>query len=219
MNRILSLILSIITALSGFVFAIPEDGLFSYNGQIEDSDISQLSESSGYVKNTMLVIFEEDASLFDKISVFSKAGTLAGIIDDLDLYVLTTDNMNYTELNALCDRVALMDNVAVACICPAKKLSEQYTPDDPFTDGTWFWDADWDDENPGGNNWHIEATDTRAVWGYKSLFNHINIGVVDGGYDTEHPELKGKITFPTKREENKNTILVKRLKTEPEMER
>ena len=204
MNRILSLILSIITALSGFVFSIPEDGLFSYNGQIEDSDISQLSESSGYVKNTMLVIFEEDASLFDKISVFSKAGTLAGIIDDLELYVVSTDNMSYTELNALCDRVSLMDNVALACICPAKKLSEQYTPDDPFTDGTWFWDADWDDENPGGNNWHIEATDTRAVWGYKSLFNHINIGVVDGGYDTEHPELKGKITFPTKREENKN---------------
>lgn len=204
MNRILSLILSIITALSGFVFAIPEDGFFSYNEQIEDCDISQLSENSGYVKNTMLVIFEEDASLLDKLSVFSKSGALSGVIKDLDLYVITTDNMSYTELNALCDKVSLMDNVAIACICPAKKLSEQYTPDDPFNDENGYWNSDWDDENPDGNNWHIEATDTRSAWGYKSLFTHINIGVVDGGFDTEHEELKGKIAFPTNREERKN---------------
>ncbi len=204
MNRILSLILSLITALSGFVFTGFEDVFVSYTEKIEDVDISRLSENSGYVKNTMIVIFEEDASFFDKLSVFSKAGTLSGVIDEFDLYVIRTDNMSYENLKKLCDSVSLMENVALACICPAKKLTEQYTPDDPFNDEKGYWNSDWDDENPEGNNWHIEATDTRSAWGYKSLFTHINIGVVDGGFDTEHEELSGKITFPTRREERKN---------------
>lgn len=204
MNKILSVILSLITALSGFVYTGFEDIFISYTEKIEDCDISQLSENSGYVKNTMIVIFDEDASFFDKLSVFSEAGTLSGVIDELGLYVIRTDNMSYESLNKLCKDVSLMENVALACICPAKKLTEQYTPDDPFNDEKGYWNSDWDDENPEGNNWHIEATDTRSAWGYKSLFNHISIGVVDGGFDTDHEELNGKITFPTRREERKN---------------
>ena len=61
MNKILSVILSLITALSGFVYTGFEDIFISYTEKIEDCDISQLSENSGYVKNTMIVIFDEDA--------------------------------------------------------------------------------------------------------------------------------------------------------------
>ena len=128
----------------------------------------------------------------------------AGIIEELNLYIIRTDGKDFDAINNLCNELNEKDSVALASYCPAKKLTEQYTPDDPFNDENNYWNYDWDDENPEGNNWHIEATDTRSAWGYKELFGHINIGVVDGGFDTEHEELKGKISFPTAREKRRN---------------
>ncbi len=207
MNKIVSIILSLITAFSGlFMFDVGE--FFSpsaYIETIDDSDVTEFAESAGFVKNTILVIFEEEATLFDKMKIFLRDDvTCVCCLKDLNLYVLKTENSNLDELNELCEEMTFLDSIALASICPVKKLTCQYTPDDPFMDDRGYGTNDWNDEKPEGNNWHIEAVDARSAWGYKSLFNHINIGVVDGGFDTEHEELAGKITFPTKREERKN---------------
>lgn len=204
MNKIISIILSVITTLSG-LFMIPISEIPSYIETIDEENVYQITENAGFIKNTVLVIFEDDASVFEKLSVFTKAdGVCVGRIHDFNLYILRTDNRDLVEMDKLCKNLTSLDSVLLASVCPAKKLTEQYTPDDPFIDENGYGTNDWDDENPMGNNWHIEATDTRSAWGYKSLFTHIDIGVVDGGFDTEHEELAGKIVFPSRREERRN---------------
>ena len=204
MNKLFSILLSLITAFSSWGFiTFPE--IPSYIENLEEEDICRFSDNSGFVKDTLLVIFEEDASVFDKLSVFSKSdGYCIGSIRDLNLYIIRTDINTIEDADKISKNITSLDSVLLALICPAKRLSLQYTPDDPFRDDYGFWNSDWDDENPEGNNWQIEATDTRSAWGYKSLMSHINIGVVDGGFDSEHEDLQGKITFPSSREERRN---------------
>lgn len=204
MNRLISVFLSFITAISG-LFVIPANEVPSYIQSISDEDICLYSENSGFVKDTLLVIFEEDATMFDKISVFAKAdGICVGKISDLELYIIRTSLSDIESADKISRNLTSLDSVLLASVCPAKKYEEQYTPDDPFIDDNGYGTNDWDDENPDGNNWHIEATDTRSAWGYKDLFTDIKLGIVDGGFDTDHEELDGKISFPSKREERRN---------------
>ena len=204
MNRIFSLLLSFITAFS-FSGIISFSEIPAYMENLEEEDVCRFSDNAGFVKDTLLVVFDEDASFFDKLSVFSKSnGYCIGTIRDLNLYIIRTDIDTVEDADKISRNITSLDSVSLALICPAKRYALQYTPDDPFRDDYGFWNTDWDDENPEGNNWHIEATDTRSAWGYKSLMNEINIGVVDGGFDLEHEELAGKIVFPSGREERRN---------------
>ncbi len=204
MNKIISIILSLITALSG-LFMVPIQEIPSYIDKLEEESIYQITENAGFIKDTILVIFEEDASVFEKLSVIAKAdGICTGKIPDFNMYIIRTKLDSLEEADKLCRNLTSIDSVLLASVCPAKKLEEQYTPDDPFNDKNGYWSSDWDNENPDGNNWHIEAIEGRGAWGYNSLFTHISLGVIDGGFDTDHEELSGKITFPSKREERRN---------------
>ncbi len=206
MNRIIAILLSFITAFFPTVATNIENifGTF-YIESIKESDIEKFDSDSGFLKNTVLVFFDEDAGFFDKTGTLSSYDlTTVCVLPDFNLYVAKTEDKSLEELDKLCEELNKNENVALSTICPARKLDMQYTPDDPFNDELNFWNSDWDDENPEGNNWHIEATDTRSAWGYKPLYNNINIGVVDGGFDTNHEELAGKIVFPTSRAERRN---------------
>lgn len=204
MSKIISIILSLITTLSG-LFTVPVQEIPSYIDKIEEESVYQITENAGFIKDTLLVIFQEDASAFEKLSVIAKAdGMYAGKIPDFNMYIIRTRLDSLAEADKLCRNLTSLDSVLLASVCPAKKLEEQYTPDDPFDDENGYWNSDWDDENPEGNNWHIEAIEARSAWGYNSLFSHISLGVIDGGFDTAHVELAGKIVFPSKREERRN---------------
>ncbi len=204
MNKIISIILSLITTFSG-LFMVPVQEIPSYIDKIEEESIYQITENAGFIKDTILVIFKEDASAFDKLSVIAKAdGMYAGKISDFNMYIIRTKLDGLEDADKLCKNLTSLDSVLLASICPVKKLEEQYTPDDPFNDENGYWSSDWDDEKPDGNNWHIEAIDARGAWGYSSLLSHINLGVIDGGFDTDHEELADKITFPSKREGRRN---------------
>ncbi len=170
---------------------------------IDESDVSLFSESSGYIKNIALVFFEEDASFFEKISALrSIDGAVIGSLPDANLCVVATAEKNYAELNELCKAAQEHEAVALASICPVRKTQEQYTPNDPVAPE---WDTeDWSEENPEGYNWWLEAIDARAAWGYSSCFNHINVGVIDSGIDTNHVELEGKVIFPSELEASRN---------------
>ena len=217
-TKIVSFFMAVITSLVGMgssAFSASVDGVFSsalslvtersaFLEDITDEDVSQFDENSGYIKNMLLVFFEEDASLFDKLSALRKTGgAVVGSMPEAQLCVVRTSGLNYEKLTALCEKVMLDDSVALASVCPASRIAEQYTPDDPFTDYEWYTET-WDEANPDGNNWWLEATDTRAAWGYDSYFEDIDVGVVDGGFNTLHEELEGKISFPSASEAKRN---------------
>lgn len=206
MNRIIAILLSFITAFFPAV-ATNIENIFgtSFAESINESEIETLDSNSGFLKNTVLVFFDEDISFSDKLITLSAYElTTVFVLPDFNLYVARTKDKNLNELNELCEQLNKNENISLATICPARKIDLQYTPDDPFNDELNYWNYDWDDENPEGNNWHLEVTETRSAWGYNPIYNTIDIGVVDGGFDTSHEEFEGRIFFPTKRASRRN---------------
>ncbi|MBQ5825424.1 MAG: S8 family serine peptidase [Clostridia bacterium] len=218
MQVIFKIIMAVITAFSGMGgatgFSVVEE-LFAdslsilvqrsdFLDEIGDDDVAVLDEDIGYVENTVLIFFAEDAGFFDKLDALGQTGGITvGSFPAMNLCVVRTAPSDFTKLNELCEKLMQHSAVGLASICPARKLEQQYTPDDPFTDYSWYTEY-WNEESPYGNNWWLEATDARGAWGYDSLYGDIEIGVVDGGFDTEHDELEGKISFPSAKEKSRN---------------
>ena len=218
LTKIISFVMAVITSLVGMgssAFAATADSVFSsalslvtersaFLEDITDEDVSQFDENSGYIKNMLLVFFEEDVSFFAKLSALRKTGgAVVGSMPEAQLCVVRTNGLNYEKLTALCEEIMLDESVALASVCPASRIADQYTPNDPFTDYDWYTEY-WNEAEPSGNNWWLEATDTRAAWGYNSYFEDIDIGIVDGGFNELHEELEGKISFPSASEAKRN---------------
>ena len=218
LTKIISFVMAVVTSLVGMgssAFAATADSVFSsalslvtersaFLEDITDEDVSQFDENSGYIKNMLLVFFEEDASFFAKLSALRKTGgAVVGRMPEAQLCVVRTSGLNYEKLTALCEEIMLDESVALASVCPASRIADQYTPNDPFTDYDWYTEY-WNEAEPSGNNWWLEATDTRAAWGYNSYFEDIDIGIVDGGFNELHEELEGKISFPSASEAKRN---------------
>ncbi len=213
-NKLISFILTVIMSITGLGTNIVKSvfnntlSLISERSdfleEISSGDIYSLSKNSGYIKDIMLVFFEDDASFFERLSaLLSIDGTVVGSLPEANLCVVNTNRKNLDGLTELCENAEENDAIALASVCPVRKYEEQYTPNDPFDE--WFENV-WDESNPEGYNWHLEAIEARSAWGYSNYFNHINIGVVDSGFATEHEDIKGKIIFPSNREEEKNEI-------------
>ena len=218
MKAVFSFIMAVFTALSSFgpemSFATVEE-LFTdalslavqrigFLDEIGDDDIGFVDESAGYVKNTVLIFFDEDAGFFSRLDALRESGGITvGSMPDMELCVVQTAPTDLDGLMALCDKLNSHVAVAMAAISPAHRLENQYTPDDPFTSYYWY-EEHWNESSPYGNNWWLEAIDARSAWGYSSLYEHIDIGVVDGGFDTAHEDLDGKIVFPNSKEASRN---------------
>lgn len=218
MSNLFKIIIAVITAFSGLgsqvSFATFEE-LFTdslslvvsrsdFLEEMDGASITAVDENYGYVQDTVLLFFAEDAGFFKKLNALHQTGGVTiGSMPEMNLCVIKTPRMSFDEINALCEKMMEHDAVALATICPAHKLEEQYTPNDPFTEYDWYTEA-WNEESPYGNNWWLEAIDARGAWGYDSLYEQIDIGVVDGGFELDHDELKGKISFPSRFEESRN---------------
>jgi len=218
MKAVVSFIMAVFTVLSNFSGEIGFAGIEEiftdalsllvqredFIAEIDDSDVAPLDESTGYVKNTVIIIFNEDADFFSRLNVLKESGGVTiGSIPDLELCVVRTAPTDLNGLTALCDKLNSYSAVAMATVSPARRLEPQYTPDDPFTDYDWY-EEHWNESSPYGNNWWLEAIDARGAWGYDSLYEHIDIGIVDGGFDIAHDELDGKIVFPNSKESSRN---------------
>ncbi len=218
MLNLFKIIMAIVTAFSGLgshiSFATFEE-LFTdslslvisrsdFLEDMGDESVVAVDENYGYAQNTVLLFFAEDAGFFKKLNALHETGGVTvGSMPEMNLCVIKTPHMSLDELNAYCEKMMEHDAVALATICPAHRLEEQYTPDDPFTEYDWYTE-EWNEESPYGNNWWLEAIDARGAWGYDSLYEQIDIGVVDGGFELDHDDLKGKITFPNRFEESRN---------------
>ena len=214
MTRILSFLLALITAISGFCSNLATEALRAFDlplglflsdhseflTELTDQDVSRFSDSTGYVKNILLVFFDETANMFDRINAVDRADSVAiGSLRSAKLYVLRTKNCNYEQLTEKAEALNALSGVALASICPARRAEPQFTPDDPFSSDPDIPQSVWNERRPAGNNWNLEAIDARRAWGYDAYYNEINIGIVDAGFQTDHPELEGLISFPSSR--------------------
>ncbi len=220
-NKIVSLIMSILISMTGYVYT-------SFNGMIDsmselvfglpystqaikdgflngigDAEVESFDEESGYINDKIAVFLRADVSFFEKLSFFKKSGgKVIGWSTPVDLYVLDYDEMTYSAIEKKCNILKKNNCVELAVPLTASKYSFDGTPTDDF--GIVDTEFVWDEINPEGRNWWLEAIDARQAWDYSDKFNNIKAGIVDGGVDIEHPELKGKIYFPDSESESRN---------------
>ncbi len=221
LNRIIALIMSYVISVTGFiygsvngiidsvselVFGLPysaeaiKDDFFS---GITDADIEAGDAENGYVNNKIAVFVNPEASFKNKLSLFNTSGgKLVGWSTPADLYVIEYDKMTYDAVTARCERLMLNETVELAIPVTTFRYSPDSTPSDDFDYSNIY--AEWDELAPDGRNWWLEAVDARQAWDYSDYFSKINIGVVDAGYDLDHPDLEGKISFPSQKLANRN---------------
>ncbi len=216
--KIISLLMSAVITLTSFVsvsfssfvdtlseafYGIPYtfDAIKSdFFAEMNDNDVVQVDEVSGYVKNKIAVFLDEDMPFAEKVDFFAKCrGILVGWCTPADLYVLKYPSMSYDEIIEECKNISENQGVAFSMPVFASKISENQTPDDSFGEMT-----EWNENAPQGNNWWLEAIYARQAWDYENYFSTANIGIVDSGFQLGHPELQGKISFPNSKQAKRN---------------
>lgn len=197
---------SVIDSISEMLFGIPYtvDAIKSdFFEDIKDADVIKVDGETGYVKDLLAVFVNDDMSFSEKLSLFNTCGgVLAGWCAPADLYVIRYAPMNYNQVISKCEALEKKSGVALAIPVSTYKTQSNLTPNDSF-------DADeisfeWDELNPAGSNWWLEAVQARQAWDYSDFFNNINIGIVDSGFETDHPELAGRISFPSDKYAGRN---------------
>lgn len=222
LTKLVSLVLSFVMAVTGFIttsfndvidsvsemfFGIPytlEAIKSDFFNEIDDNDIVELENDSGFINDKIAVFINSDITFSQKIDLFAACGgVLAGWCAPADLYVISYPAMTYEQVLEKCEELEKKEGVELSIPVTAYKTEPDMTPADDF--GATADDPNiWDETVPDGINWWLEAIEARSAWDYSDRFSKINIGIVDAGFETEHPELKGKITFPNDKQAGRN---------------
>ena len=155
------------------------------------------SESIYYVNDVILAYFADNATNQEiESAVESISGEVVGRISTFNLYEIRVTpssldslrgmassfmNSNPSVLYATCN--SGLENVAAAAV----------VPNDPWGGDTG--NNDWTDQTVGGSNWWAEAIEAQYAWDHNDQMSHIDIGICDTPFDTEHVELKNKVRF------------------------
>lgn len=193
----------IVDSVSEFIFGIPcTSGAMDDNflDSINTSDIRLTDKTEGFVKNKAVIIFNPQTNTVKRYSTLARNGlTAIGWCAPVDLYVVSCFAESTGDVVALCKKLEQDENILLAQPLTVTKTSVTYTSNDPF-DGS----VVWNEIAPAGSNWWLEAIDARQAWDYNSYFNSVKLGVVDCGFQLDHPDLAGKISFPDKKQQNRN---------------
>ncbi len=221
-TRIISLLMSVFVTVSGMfytsfnkiidsvtemVFGIPytaEAVKSDFFYEIEDDDVVSVGDNSGFIKDLIAVFVDENISFKERLNLFGKTGgALIGWSTVADLYVIRYSAMGFDAVNKKCEELSRLEGIRFAMPVITNRTLADSTPDDPFDEYELTYPK-WDELNPRGGNWWLEAIQARQAWDYSDYFSEINIGVIDSGFDTAHPEFDGRITFPSSKHENRN---------------
>lgn len=222
LTKIISFIMSIIMSVSGFVFSslnsiidsvsemlfgIPytlEAVKSDFFEEIDDSDVVEINDESGFIRDKIAVFVDSEMSFSEKVSLFSTCGGIvAGWCTPSDLYIISYPAMTYDQVLSKCDEFSEKEGVELSIPVMAYKTEANLTPADDFG-ATVDEPLDWNELYPSGANWWLEAINARQAWDYSDYFSTVDIGVIDTGFETEHVELSGKISFPDDKQAGRN---------------
>lgn len=155
------------------------------------------SQNYGYVSNMLLVYFRKDATDSQIEEVVRKLdGEVVGILPGLRQYQIRISARSEEELNQLRLELMTLDavkNVVIDYVSTVE--TEAVIPNDPWQDG-YGSDNSWDEENPAGTNWWVEAVKLLSAWEYQDRLTSVNVGVADNGFDTAHEDLNLTLLNP-----------------------
>ena len=164
-----------------------------------DNNISEVNGKK-YVNNDILIFFKDGVKINEINNIINSIdGSIVGQVSELNEYQVKVKKSSLDELNNIISNLMnkYSNSIDFASVDYISK-NTSIIPDDP-----WGNDNKWDEENASGNNWGLEAIQAQSAWQYNNIFdesvNKINMGVVDGGFDTTAED------FPDSYEKFSNT--------------
>lgn len=200
MQKIISLLLSVITALTGVI-----TGFFGIDKtpreiltEITKGEIEYIDENFGFINDLIILFAKEDASYKDIKNIAGEiGGRVVAYLPVLNRYQIKTEKKSFEELLKISENLIKKDEVIYASPDFSVKVTDKAVPDDPWTSETDM-SFSWDCGFPRGSNWHLTAIDAPGAWEYSDRMGHIDIGIVDSGFEKNHEDLTGKIVFPSR---------------------
>ena len=168
-----------------------------------DIESIQLDEETGitYVNNMLIVIFNNDISEDEiKRVVSSVNGKIVGQIPVIDQYQVQISTCSLAELEDICNKLNQEDCVFDASFdWLIEGDVSNYIPNDPWNiDNPYSGNETWNEKEPSGVHWWLEAIQAPSAWEYNNQLNKIKIGVIDCGFDKNHEDLRNVIKFTSK---------------------
>lgn len=158
--------------------------------------ITVLSDSSAYINDSVSLFFTEKSTEQERQTVIdSLGGKVVGRTEFLNRYEVSVERSDIEKIDALCGELMELDAVEFASCNLVNRYEPNYVPDDPW-DGFPDWSENANQWSARSSNWWLKAIDADKAWDYGDKFSHIDIGIVDSGFDVEHEDLQGKIKFP-----------------------
>lgn len=190
-------------------------------GELVDPELVEIAqdEETGliFASNILLVYFADDASDADKADVAQfVSGTVVGQDNFMNMQQLMVEPVTLEEASRISDQVEEDFPETVELAMFDLMLSADDDPfNDPWIDENGYGTKGWDDGNPAGTNWGFEAIEATGAWElYGSEFKPIKVGVIEGGFNPNHEDLKGKIKFTSKKDEKKNSKTLGKIETD-----
>lgn len=170
----------------------------------KEESITVVNAKAAYINDAVTVFFNEGVSDEEKQAVIDSVnGEIVGESEVMNQYEIKIQHSELEEITTLCDELMENESVEFATCTLMSDVEPESVPDDP-----WNGSAEWGDgalnHYYSTSNWWIKAIDADKAWDYKDKMHHIKIGIVDSGFDLEHEDLQGKITFPSKFYEKHN---------------
>lgn len=175
---------------------IPESDPYLTDNSIEEDAATK----AVYANDILVVCFSGDISVDEKKTIMKKYGlSVAGQNDMVDEVYLRVEKGNLSSLKTLSSEIEKEKGVE---LCEPEyffeTVDDEYTPTDPWSDSGKK--EEWDETEPAGNNWYMEAIEARGAWEYKDELARIMVGVLDDGMYQEHEDLKGRVVCLTEPE-------------------
>ncbi|OQA68648.1 MAG: Subtilisin E precursor [Firmicutes bacterium ADurb.Bin262] len=150
-----------------------------------------------YAADNLLVYFEPGVSDERRLEIIDGfGGRKAGYINAVNMWQVELPVSSLERLQALADELTALPDVFYASVNYAKSAkSALIYPNDPWYSTTPGYT--WNEYYPEGNNWSAEAIQAPSAWGYQYFFSQVKAGVVDDGVQVSHPDLAGKVFFPS----------------------
>jgi len=201
-SRILPIILCLLLIL-GIIFGIIF-GMKSCSGDVKSKgylytpkkEFLKTDEDTGimYMNNIVILFLKEGTQKKEAERIAdSLNGKIVGELPVIDQYQIEIPEHTLSELQDICLNLEKEDCVVKATYDAALYLAEDaVTPNDPWP-SMGMLSEDWNESNPSGNNWWLEAIHAPSAWEYNDQVSTAKVGVIDDGFDLSHDDLKNVI--------------------------
>lgn len=178
-------------------------------GEVYRHTVDEVKSAHGvkYVTEMVNVYFNDDASQ-ERIAeiIGDMDAEQVGEIYSMGLIQVRVSAASLDELETICKKFEEYPEVTAASIEQVVDLVSDATTNDP-----WYYNTSnrhpQDESLPAGFNWHIEAVQALSAWDYNSYYNNVKIGVVDGGFKTDHEDYDDLIHFPNSLYADDNDVM------------